>query len=120
MTDPVFTPTPTPAKTSLGLEPNVAGALAYLLGFFTGIVLLLVEKENKFVRFHAMQSTITFGGFFVIYIVLMITVIGALLLLPLVLVQIVVWLLLMIKAFNGQMYKLPWVGEIAEKQIAKM
>jgi uncharacterized membrane protein len=111
--------TPTPVKSSTGLDENVAGALTYLLGFITGIVFLIVEKDNKFVRFHAMQSTITFGAFFAIYIVLTITLIGAILILPLMLVQLVVWVLLMVKAFGGQMYKLPIVGDMAEKQIAK-
>ena len=44
--------------TSTGLAPNVAGALAYLLGPITGILFLVIEKENRFVRFHAMQSTV--------------------------------------------------------------
>lgn len=113
-------PTPTTAKTSSGLEQNVAGLLCYLLGFVTGIVFLLIEKENKFVRFHAMQSTIVFGGLFLVYIVLTVTIVLAILALPLFLVQLVLWILLMVKAYQGQMYKLPWVGDIAEKQLAKM
>jgi uncharacterized membrane protein len=112
--------TPTTAKSSTGLEQNVAGALTYLLGFITGIVFLVVEKDNKFVRFHAMQSTITFGAFFVLYVLLTVTLVGVVLLLPLGLLQLVLWIVLMIKAFNGQTYKLPWVGNIAEKQLSKM
>jgi uncharacterized membrane protein len=112
--------TPTTAKSSTGLEQNVAGALAYLLGPITGIVLLIVEKDNKFVRFHAMQSTITFGAFWVLSFVLTITLVGAILLLPLFLLELVLWILLMVKAFGGQTYKLPWVGDIAEKQLSKM
>jgi uncharacterized membrane protein len=111
--------TPSPAKSSTGLEQNVAGALTYLLGFITGIVFLIVEKDNKFVRFHAMQSTITFGAFFALYIALTVTVVGLVLVLPLMLLQLVVWILLMVKAFGGEMYKLPWVGDIAEKQVQK-
>jgi uncharacterized membrane protein len=108
-----------PARSSTGLEQNVAAALTYLLGFFTGIVFLIVEKDNKFVRFHAMQSTITFGALFALCIVLTISVVG-LVLLPLVaLVHLVLWILLMVKAFGGEMYKLPWVGDIAEKQVEK-
>jgi uncharacterized membrane protein len=111
--------TPSPAKSSTGLEQNVAGALTYLLGFITGIVFLIVEKDNKFVRFHAMQSTITFGALFALYIVLTISVVGLVLVLPLTLLQLVLWILLMVKAFGGQMFKLPWVGDIAEKQVQK-
>ena len=49
---------------------NLMGAVAYLLGFVTGIVLLLIEKKSKFVRFHAMQSTLLFGGIFIANVVL--------------------------------------------------
>ena len=45
---------------------NLMGAVSYLLGFVTGIIMLLVEKQSRFVRFHAMQSTILFGGLFVV------------------------------------------------------
>jgi uncharacterized membrane protein len=111
--------TPTPVKSSTGLEQNVAGALAYLVGPITGIVLLIVEKDNKFVRFHAMQSTITFGALFALYIVLTISIVGLVLILPLTLLQLVLWIFLMVKAFGGEMYKLPWVGDLAEKQVQK-
>jgi len=53
-------------KTSLGLKENLEGALAYALGFLTGILFFLLEKESKFVKFHAVQSTLTFLAIFVI------------------------------------------------------
>jgi uncharacterized membrane protein len=59
----------TMAKTSNGLEENVAGLLCYVLGWITGLVFILIEKENKFVRFHAMQSIVVFGGLTVISII---------------------------------------------------
>lgn len=100
---------------------NMLGAVAYLLGFITGIVLLLVEKKSKFVRFHAMQSTITFGGLFVINMALgFIPLLGWLVGFLLSLGAFVLWIVLMWKAFQGEMYKLPYVGELAEKQLAKM
>jgi len=112
--------TPTPAKSSLGLEQNVAGALTYLAGPITGIVFLIVEKDNKFVRFHAMQSTMAFGGLCGVDIVLTIIPIFGWLLIPVVgLCAVVLWLVLMIKAFSGEMFKLPWVGDLAEKQLQK-
>ena len=49
------------AKTSTGLTENVAGLLCYVLGWVSGIVFLIIEPENKFVRFHAFQSIIVFG-----------------------------------------------------------
>jgi len=45
-------------KSSTGMQPNVAGLLCYLAGWITGLIFYLIEKENKFVRFHAMQSII--------------------------------------------------------------
>lgn len=52
--------------TSLGFPQNVAGALCYLLGPVTGIIFLLLEKKNRFIRFHALQSTIVFGSLLVL------------------------------------------------------
>ncbi len=100
---------------------NLMGAAAYLLGFITGIIFLLVEKQSKFVRFHAMQSTILFGGVFVVNIALgFIPILGWLTGLVLSLVAFILWIVLMWKAFQGEMYKVPYVGEMAEKQLAKM
>jgi len=110
-------------KTSTGLTENVAGLLCYVLGWVSGIVFLLIEQENKFVRFHAMQSIMTFGGITVVSIVLsilgLIPFIGVLfdILRYIVgLIAFVLWILLMVKAYQGTMYKLPWAGDIAEKR----
>ena len=102
--------------TSLGMKPNVAALLSYLAGILTGIIFYLLEKENKFVRFHAMQSIIVFGAFFVLNIVLgFIPVIGWSLI-PLVgVVQLILWIILMVKAYKGEHFKLPIVGDMAEK-----
>lgn len=97
---------------------NLMAALSYLLGFITGIIFLLLEKENKFIRFHAMQSTITFGGLFVINIILnLIPVLGWAVNLILFPISPILWIILMVKAFQGDYFKLPYVGEIAEKQV---
>jgi len=91
------------------------------LGFVTGIIILLVEKESKYVRFHAMQSTILFGGVFVINIALgFIPILGWLVGLILSFVTFILWIVLMWKSFQGEMYKVPYVGDLAEKQLAKM
>lgn len=108
-------------KTTTTQNKNVLGAVAYLLGFVTGIILLLVEKDNKFIRFHAMQSTIVFGGLFIANIVLgSIPLLNILTGLVLFLVSVVLWILLMVKAYQGELYKLPYIGNIAEEQLAKM
>ncbi len=122
-------------KTALGIGENIEGLLCYSLGFITGIAFLVLEKENKFVRFHAMQSLATFLTLFVISVVLpviamvigMIPLIGwiisiliGLLGLILWLLILILWLLLMYKAFKGERFKLPIVGDFAEKQISKI
>jgi len=104
-------------KTSTGIQPNVAALLSYVLGFVTGIIFYLIEKENKFVRFHAMQSIVTFGFLFVLGIILtFIPFIGWILLPILWIVNIVLWVVLMVKAYQGLYFKLPMAGDIAEKK----
>ena len=104
---------------------NLVAALSYFLGFITGIVILLVEKNDKFIRFHAMQSTLVFGAIFVADIILG-AVIGAVPILNLInslfntlvfIVALIVWIVSMLKAFQGQMFKWPVVGNFAERQI---
>ena len=103
-------------KSSTGLDENVAGFLCYLFGFITGIVFLVVEKKSSFVKFHAMQSTITFLSLFVIsFIIGMIPIIG-LLVYPIWILSLILWLLLMIKALRGERYSLPIVGKMAEEK----
>ena len=100
-------------RSSTGLEENVAGFLCYLLGFITGIVFLIVEKKSHFVKFHAKQSTITFLGLFVISLIIgWIPVIGTLVLI----LTLILWLLLMIRALQGKRYALPFVGKLAEEK----
>ncbi len=106
------------ATSSTGMAPNVAGLLCYLAGWITGLIFFLIEKENRFVRFHAMQSIITFGGLTVLFTVLgFIPVIGWMLFPIVGLVQLVLWILLMVKAYQGERFKLPVIGDMAEKNI---
>lgn len=103
-------------KTSTGMDANVAALLSYVLGFITGLIFYLIEKDNKFVRFHAMQSMIVFGSLLVIGIILpLFPVIGWILSPILWIGNVVLWILLMIKAFQGEYFKLPIAGDIAEK-----
>jgi uncharacterized membrane protein len=107
-----------------GLADNVAGALAYVT-IIPAIVFLVVEpfSRKRFVRFHAFQSIFFFVAWIVIDIGL--SIIGhipflgwaTLFLWPLVsLALFIVWLLLLLKAYQGQMFKLPVIGDIAEQQ----
>lgn len=104
------------AKTSTGLDENVAGLLCYVVGWITGLVFILIEKENKFVRFHALQSIIVFGVLFLAaFIIGWIPFIGWVIAWLISVLAIVLWILLMIKAYQGEKFKLPWAGDLAEK-----
>ena len=106
---------------TLQSNEHTMGAVAYLLGPLTGILFLLLEKESKFIRFHAMQSTIFFGGSFVLQIGLsIIPILGGIIGLILGFVAFIYWIVLMWKAFQGETYKVPYVGDLAEAQLAKM
>jgi len=102
-------------KTTTGLKPGVGGLLCYLLGFITGIIFIVIEKDNKFIRFHAIQSIATFGFLFICGIVLGSIPGLGLLLAPIVTIgSFILWIILMVKAYNGEKFKLPVVGDIAE------
>ncbi|NUR56658.1 MAG: DUF4870 domain-containing protein [Acidobacteria bacterium] len=106
-------------KTSTGLDANLAAALSYLVGFVTGIIFLLVEKENRFVRFHAMQSTLLFAGIVAIDILLqLVPLLGALVVIAVVIpVSAILWLVLMYKAYQGEEFRLPIVGALAAERV---
>ena len=105
------------SKTSTGLEQNVAGLLCYVLTWLTGIIFLIIEKDNKVVKFHAWQSIITFGAIFVIEIILIfIPFVGWILGLLIYIAAFILWILLMYKAYQGQTWKVPIAGNIAAKQ----
>lgn len=111
------------------MDENTRAALTYLLGWLTGILFLVMEKKSDFVKFHAMQSIITFLGLTVIYILIgslmaplmwaspgtwaLINTVNTLL----ILVGFLLWIFLMFKAYNGEKYKLPVVGDIAQDQL---
>ena len=113
------------SKTSTGLAENVAGLLCYVLGWISGLMFLLLEQDNKFVRFHAVQSIVTFGCITIISIALsilgMIPVLGVLFQFSNWIIgalAFVLWIVLMVKAYQGTKYKLPFAGDIAEKRSA--
>ena len=104
-------------KTSTGLPENVAGLLCYVLGWLSGIVFILIEQENRFVRFHAIQSIAVFGVLTVAAIILSwIPAIGLVLGWIIWVLSLILWIVLMVKAYQGVKYKLPWAGDFAEKR----
>ncbi len=103
-------------KSKSDLPPHIAAALSYVLGFITGIIFLLISKD-KFVRFHAWQSILTSLVFFVINIALGFVPSIAVMLSPLVsLASLVVFIFLIVKAYQGQKFKLPVIGDFAESK----
>ena len=122
------------ASTQSGLSENVAGLLCYVLGWITGIIFFLIDKR-PYVRFHAAQSIVTFGGLHIIRIVLAMIFgvgwmfggfghvghggwggfgIGLMLLTCLSLLSFVLWIVCMIKAATGTHFEVPIAGPIAE------
>jgi len=106
-------------KSSTGLDENVAGALCYLGWWVTGIVFLVIEKDSKIVKFHAWQSIISFAAITILSVVIgvipVIRLLGGLVWLA----GVILWAFLMYKAFKGEQFKLPFVGDLAEKQANK-
>ena len=106
--------------TSSGMEQNLAGMLSYLVGFVTGIIFLLIEKENKFVRYHAIQSIGLSVALILIYTVLsFIPFIGWLIGLLLSPATMVLAIYVMWQAYQNKYVKLPIISQIAEEQINK-
>ncbi len=103
-------------KTSVGMDANLAALLACVFGWITGLIFFLLEKENKFVRFYALQSILVSVVFFVASIVLMFVPFINIIALPVLSIGgIVVWILCMVKAYQGEKLKLPVIGDMAEK-----
>jgi uncharacterized membrane protein len=108
-----------PGTTASGLDANVAAALAYAIGWVSGAAFLFFEEENKFVRFHAWQSIIVFGGLSLAWMIAFaIPIPGwfvAIFVIPP--VSAVLWLLLMYKAYQGERFKVPGAGDMAEHRL---
>jgi uncharacterized membrane protein len=109
------------------MAENVAGLLSYVLGWVTGIIFYMIDKR-PFVRFHAAQSIVVFGGLMVVQIALtmvfgfggfasfgfawalhgLVELVGA-----------VLWIVLMVKAYQGERFRVPVAAEITEKVFGK-
>lgn len=106
-------------RSSLGLDENIAGLLCYLAGWITGLIFFFLEKESRFVKFHAMQSILTSLSFTVATVFLNFIPIIRLFSGLLGLAQFIIMIICMVKAYNKEWFKLPVVGDIAEQQINK-
>jgi uncharacterized membrane protein len=122
---------PVVSAAGTGISSNVAGLLCYVFGLITGIIFLVIEpyKRDPFVRFHAFQSiffNLATIVFFIVWNIVQIMLstlthgILSIILLPIDMLLglgvFVYWLVLLIKAYNNQQYKIPVIGDLAEKQ----
>lgn len=113
-------------KSSLGMDENVAALLSIIVAPITSIIFYMMEKESKFVKFHAMQSLLVYAGIIVLNIVggilALIPIIGILIGIVLFLANLasaVLWVMLLIKAYQGEWFEIPVIGGIALQQISK-
>ena len=108
----------TGGRSSLGMQENTAALLAYLFGWVSGLIIFLIERKSPYVRFHALQSLITFGALsLIISIFSRIPVVGVLIAVAGGIASFVFWILGMVKAYAGELYRFPIVGDIAAGQI---
>ncbi len=122
--------TPT-ASTQSGLSENVAGLLCYLFWWVTGLIFFLTDKR-PFVRFHAAQSIVVFGGLHILSIVLGMAFgfsmlaggltgfsLGISLFRLLQLAELILWILLMVKAYQGEKFRIPIAANLADQIFGK-
>jgi uncharacterized membrane protein len=103
-------------QTQTGLKENIAGLLCYVLGWVSGIVFLILEPKNKFVRFHAFQSILVFGVLTVANMIFdWIPFIGLVFSAILGALAFILWIVLMVLASQEKKYKVPVAGQYAEK-----
>lgn len=116
-------------SSTTGLDPTLAASLAYLAGPFSGVLILLAEKTNRYVTFHAWQAVIGLGGLAGLVVLLLVFAFLTLFLSPIVftilyrlaaaagLAWIVAWVICLFKALKGEAWKLPIAGERAERRV---
>ena len=122
------------APVALGFSngANIAAALSYFLGLLSGAVFFAIENDSRFVKFHAFQSMLLSVAAIVVWIVYMVVmtvltripflgflvaILGLLGWAALMLGFLGLWLYCMFRAFQGERFKLPYLGEVAEKQV---
>lgn len=126
-------------KSSTGLDENIAALLSYVFGWVSGLVFFLIEKDSRLVRFHAMQSllfnvlvaVVVFVMWIVFFVLFLIVsqisdvlsgifgLVATLLWVVIGIGILIAWIMCLVKAYNRQYYKLPIIGNFAEKFSAK-
>ena len=105
----------TKTKSTSGIEPSVATLIAYLLSIVGAIVLLIIEKDNEVIKFHAWQSLLLSIATIVAVTILTVTLIGALLVPFVGLAAMGASVYAIIKAFNDETWEMPVIGKEARK-----
>jgi uncharacterized membrane protein len=127
-------------RTESGINENVMGALSYVLGFVTGIIVYLIERDNEYVRFHAAQSIAVFGLLFVANVALstvsatlftsfavssvgsgvvfgLLSLVLSLASLAFGLGALVAWVYLMVRAYQGETPRVPIAAGLADRLV---
>lgn len=129
---PSVAPVPAGEPVAQQMSENVAGLLCYVLGWVTGLIFFFIDRR-PFVRFHAAQSIVTFGGLHILYFIVG-AVFGFSLFMGglggftfgwalfglLELVAFILWILLMIKAYQGERFRVPIAADLADKIFSKV
>ena len=126
-------------KSSTGLDENIAALLSYVFGWVSGLVFFLMEKDSKLVRFHAMQSILFCVVVAVLGIALwvvtflfllvgamlpdimgsLLALLGTLIWLVFSVALLIAWIMCLVRAYQGQFFKLPVIGNMADKIVNK-
>jgi uncharacterized membrane protein len=126
-------------KSSTGLDENIAALLSYVFGWLSGLIFFLMEKDSRLVKFHAMQSIllnavaiivgiVLWIGWIVVALILsqvsdvlasLVSIVMGLLMFVLYLGVLIAFVMCLIKAYQKQYFKLPVIGNFAEKFSAK-
>jgi uncharacterized membrane protein len=107
-----------PSESTVNLSQNIVGVLCYLFGWITGIIFFVLEQKNKWVRFHAAQSIVVFGSLSILTAILAwIPIIGWIFSVVIWIVGFILWVVLMYKAYQGERFKLPLAGDLANAML---
>jgi uncharacterized membrane protein len=107
-----------PDRSSTGVDPSLVAALAYVLGALTGVIVLALERESRFVRFHATQSIVFSLAVMVLTLILSGLPVGGRFLMWVTSISAVgIWIFLMVQAILGKPHKLPFIGRAIDDQL---
>lgn len=121
-------PPPTPQPQSSGMDPKLAGLLAYIVPPITGIIFLLIEKSNAVVRWHAAQSTVFGIAWIILWVVFSVlsavlsaaipvigAIIGFLIWIVLFIGGLILWVICLMKGYSGTMWRMPFLAQFADR-----